>query len=647
MIGRTAVGRMGNRAERSGRSNRPPRESAIGGAGPGAGGVKKPVDTAAAWREARALMWQHRRALGIGLSLMLVSRVSGLVLPASSKWLVDEIIGKGRHDLLWPIALAALGATAVQAVTGFALSQVISVAAQRAISDMRRRVQARITRLPVRYFDEHQTGVLISRIMNDAEGIRNLVGTGIVQLVGGVVTAVLALGVLLWLNWQMTVAIVVLLALFGWGMARAFNKLRPIFRERGKIQAEVTGRLNETLGGIRVVKAYGTERREQLVFTRGVHRLFRNIASSITGVSATTSASTIVIGIVGLLIIGVGGPAVIRGAMTVGDLLMYLLFVGLLAAPVVSIASIGTQISEAIAGLDRIREILEMPTEIDEDARRAPLDELDGDLAFDDVWFEYREGVPVLRGVTFEAPAGTTTALVGSSGSGKSTLVSLVMAFNRPTRGRVLVDGRDLDGIRLTDYRARLGVVLQDNFLFDGTVAENISFSRPGATREEIEAVARAANCDEFVRGFPEGYDTVVGERGVKLSGGQRQRIAIARALLADPRILILDEATSSLDSESEALIQEALARLRGGRTAFVIAHRLSTIRSADQILVLEHGEIVERGTHAELMALGGRYRTLHDRQYAWEHNRFTNPGEDFTTPAPAAKAQKVASAGR
>jgi len=597
----------------------------------GAPNAKKKVDTKAAWREARKLMVHHRRSLAIGLMLMLVSRVAGLLLPASTKWLIDDVITKHRTDLLWPIAFAVAGATVVQAITGFALSQVISVAAQRAISDMRRRVLNRVTRLPVRFFDEHQTGVLISRIMSDAEGIRNLVGTGIVQLVGGIFTAVLALGVLFYLNWVMTLAILVLLIAFGTGMTTAFKRLRPIFRERGKINAEITGRLNETLNGVRVVKAYGTERREQVVFAKGVHRLFRNIASSITGVSATTSGSTVVVGLVGFVIFAVGGPAVLRGRMTLGDLMSYTAFVGILSAPVVSIASIGTQISEAIAGLDRIREILELPTEIDEDARRAAVQRINGDITFDRVSFEYNVGQPVLKDVTFDAPNGSTTALVGSSGSGKSTLVSLVMAFNRPTVGRVLVDGRNLDDVRLTDYRSHLGVVLQDNFLFDGTVAENIAFSRPNAPRTEIEEVARLANCDEFVRGFPQGYDTVVGERGVRLSGGQRQRIAIARALLADPSILILDEATSSLDSESEALIQEALNRLRGGRTTFVIAHRLSTIRSADQILVLEHGEIVERGTHAELMALGGRYRTLHDRQYQWEQNRFINPGEELT----------------
>jgi subfamily B ATP-binding cassette protein MsbA len=592
---------------------------------------KKPkYDRKAAWAETKRLMWQHRRSLGIGFVLMLVSRVAALVLPLSSKWLIDEVIGKGRTQLLLPLAAAVGVATIVQAVTGFTLSQVISVAAQRAIADMRRAVQERITRMPVRFFDSTQSGILINRIMNDAEGIRNLVGTGILQLVGGVFTAVLALGVLLYLNWQLTLVSITVLAVFGGVMAYAFNRLRPIFRERSEIQAEVTGRLTETLGGIRVVKAYGTEKREQRVFTRGVHRLFRNIASSITGVSAVGSFATVVIGIVGTVMILMGGRAILAGTMTLGDLVTYVFFSGLLAAPVIQMASIGTQISEAFAGLDRIRELMQTPTEDEESEGALPVHTVRGDVSFQDVWFEYDEGAPVLKGIDFDAPAGTTTALVGSSGSGKSTLVSLVMAFNRPGTGRITVDGTDLAELRLRDYRAQLGVVLQDNFLFDGTVADNIRFARPDASREEIEATARIANADDFIRGFPEGYDSVVGERGIKLSGGQRQRIAIARAILADPRILILDEATSSLDSESEALIQEGLRRLRQGRTSFVIAHRLSTIRSSDQILVLEHGEIVERGTHAQLMALGGRYRELHDRQYAWEQDLFVNPGEEL-----------------
>jgi ABC-type multidrug transport system fused ATPase/permease subunit len=594
-----------------------------------------------AWREARGLIWRHRRQLAIGLALTLVSRVAALVLPASPKFVIDRVINGHRTDLLLPLVLVVAGATLVQAVGSFALSQVISVTAQRAITDMRRRVMQHITRLPVRYFDSTQTGVLISRVMTDAEGIRNLVGTGLIQLVGGAVTAVFATAALLYLNWQLTLWILGILTAFGAGMGFTFKKLRPIFRERGQITAEITGRLNETLGGIRVVKAYGTEKREQRVFTGGVHRLFRNVARTITGISAVTSLATVVVGLVAVVVILVGGRAIIAGRMTVGDLFSYLAFTAVLAAPVMQISSISTQISEAFAGLDRIREVLEMVTEDQEDAGREHLHSIRGDVRLEGVWFEYNEGQPVLKDVTVDARAGTTTALVGSSGSGKSTLVSLVMAFNRPTGGKVLVDGRDLDELKLADYRAQLGVVLQENFLFDGTVADNIRFARPDATRAEIEEVAKIAHADEFVRAFPEGYDTIVGERGIKLSGGQRQRIAIARAILADPRILILDEATSSLDSESEALIQEGLRRLREGRTSFVIAHRLSTIRSADQILVLEHGEVVERGTHPELMARRGRYRELHDQQYAFEADRFINPGEDFT-PEPEVETPKV-----
>jgi subfamily B ATP-binding cassette protein MsbA len=583
------------------------------------------------WREARDLMWARRGRLALGLGLMVVSRLSGLVLPASSKILIDRVVGQSRPDLLWPLALAAGAATLVQAGTGFLLSMVLGVAAQRSITEMRRSVEDHVARLPIRYFDSTKTGVLISRIMTDAEGIRNLVGTGLVELAGGILTASIALGVLFWLNWKLTTITLVMLACFGGVMAFAFTRLRPVFRERGKINADVTGRLAETLGGIRVVKAYTAERREALVFARGVHRLFRNVARTMVGVAGVSAVSTVIVGIIGVLMTVVGGRAILEGTMTLGDFVMYIFFTGLVAAPVVSIASIGTQISEAFAGLDRIRELRAMATEDDEDEQRAPLGEVRGAIEFEDVSFEYNPGVPVLRGVSFSAAAGSTTALVGSSGSGKSTLISLVMTFNRPKTGRILVDGRDLSNVRLRDYRSQLGVVLQDNFLFDGTIAENIAYARPDATREEVEAVARIAHCDEFVRQFEKGYDTVVGERGVKVSGGQRQRIAIARAILADPRILILDEATSSLDSESEALIQDGLRTLRQGRTTFVIAHRLSTIRSADQILVLEAGQIVERGGHEELLARDGRYRQLYDKQYRFERDRFINPGEDFT----------------
>jgi len=599
---------------------------------------KKKVDYSNAWQEARVLIVARSGRLTLGLVLMLINRVAGLVLPASSKYLIDDVIGKRHAEMLVPLALAAGAATIVQAITSFSLSQVLGVAAQRAITDMRRRVEAHVARLPVGYFDSTKAGVLISRIMTDAEGIRNLVGNGLVQLIGSVVTAVFALVYLFYLNWVLTLVNIVALGTFGAAMAIAFNKLRPLFRERGKINAEVTGRLNETLGGIRIVKTYTAEKREEIVFTKGVHRLFRNVAQSITGVSGITAFSTAIVGIIGVIIIIVGGRSILSGRMTVGDLFTYILFTGLLAAPVVQIASIGTQISEAFAGLDRIRDLMKMPTEDQEDAAKAPLGPIDGEVTFEDVTFEYNPGTLVLKHVSFQAPAGTTTALVGSSGSGKSTLISLVMAFNRPLSGRILIDRKDLSGVRLRDYREQLGVVLQDNFLFDGSIADNIRYGRPDATLDEIKRVSQVAHADEFIEKFEQGYDTIVGERGVKLSGGQRQRVSIARAILADPRILVLDEATSSLDSESEAMIQDGLKSLRHGRTTFVIAHRLSTIRSADQILVLEHGEIVERGTHQQLIALGGRYRTLYDKQYKFEADRFINDGEDFTPVLEEAK---------
>jgi ABC-type multidrug transport system fused ATPase/permease subunit len=606
--------------------------------------AKKKIDSAAAWREFRELVWVHRRRLAIGLALMLISRLAGIVLPALSKYVIDDVIGKGRHELLMPIALAAGAATVVQAITSFFLGQTLGVAAQRAITDMRKKVQAKVMRLPVRYFDSTQSGVLLSRIMSDAEGIRNLVGTGLVQLVGGVLTAVIALGVLLYLNWRMTVVTAIVLALFGGGMAYAFKRLRPLFRERGKIQGEVTGRLTEALGGIRIVKSYTAEKREEITFTKGAHRLFRNIAQSMTGVSATTSGSTVIIGVVGVVMIWMGGNDILAGKMTLGDFVMYIFFIGLLAAPMISIASIGTQITEAFAGLDRIREIMNMQTEDEADEGKPSLGPIRGDIRFENVWFEYNPGAPVLKDVTFRAAPGTTTALVGSSGSGKSTLISLVMAFNRPLKGTIYVDDKPLNDVPLRDYREQLASVLQENFLFDGTIAENIGYAKPGSTLEEIKHAARVAHCEEFIMKFPEGYQTIVGERGIKLSGGQRQRVSIARAILAQPTVLILDEATSSLDSESEEMIQDGLKTLRTGRTTFVIAHRLSTIRSADQILVMEGGEIVERGTHDELLARDGRYRQLYDKQYKLETNRFINPGEDWTPEVPKPVAVRPAS---
>ncbi len=611
---------------------------------------KRKVDFANVRAEAAHLVRQHRRTLAIGLGLMLINRLSGLVIPALPKFLIDDVFANGRTELLTPLVLAAIGAALLQATTSFTLSQVVSVAAQKAIAEMRKDVQAHVLRLPVGYFDSTKTGVLISRIMSDPEGIRNLVGTGIVQLVGGLLTAVIAFGILVALNVKLTFSTLGLLLAFATAMSIAFKKLRPIFRKRGEINAEVTGRLAEALGGVRLLKTYVAEEREEKVFGEGVDRLFRNIASTITGTSAVQAFSTLIVGGIGVMILGVGGRAIIAGDMTTGELFSYVLYVGVMVAPLVQISSIGTQITEAFAGLDRIHELRAVATEDQEDEARAPLPEVVGDVVFDDVWFEYKPDTPVLKGISFHAPAGTTTALVGPSGSGKSTLIGLAMAFYRPLRGEILVDGKDLADLRLRDYREHLGVVMQDNFLFDGTVRENIAFSKPEATDEEIREASRIAHCDEFVARFEQGYDTVVGERGVKLSGGQRQRVGIARAILANPRVLILDEATSSLDSEAEALIQDGLRTLRRGRTTFVIAHRLSTIRSADMILVLDSGEVVERGTHKELMDRGGLYRRLYEKQHGLLEDLFINPGEEPPPPvgSPREELERMASrAGR
>jgi subfamily B ATP-binding cassette protein MsbA len=605
---------------------------------------KKKFEWSDVWPEARDLVWRYRKRMLLGFLLLVVSRTAGMVLPASTKFLIDEVIGNGRVELLKWIALAAGGATLINAATSFSLTVLLGGAGQRAIADLRRRVQRHVGRLPVSYYENHKSGELISRIMTDAEGIRNLVGTGFVQMVGGLFSAFIALLVLMWLNWRLTSLTLLFLMVFGVVMVIGFSRLRPIFRERGKINAEVTGRLTESLGGIRVVKAYTSEKREERTFTVGAHRLLRNVAKSMVGVSAIVSLSTLIFGVVGVVMSIVGAREVLAGRMTVGDIFMFVMFTGLLVRPLMQMSNIGTQFTEAFAGLDRIREVLSEEAE-DEISGSTALDAVDGHITFEEVDFEYNPDQPVLRRVSFDAPAGSTTALVGSSGAGKSTVISLVMGFRHPKDGRVTVDGRDLRDVRMDDYRRHIAVVLQDDFLFDGTIAENIGYGKPGATREDVERAGRLARCEEFISGFDDGYDTVIGERGVKLSGGQRQRVSIARATLADPRILILDEATSSLDSENEAAIQEGFKRLKQGRTSFVIAHRLSTIRNADQILVMEDGEIVERGTHDELLARAGRYRELYEKQYDLEMDQFINPGEDFT-PEPEKVAPPAAAAG-
>ncbi len=593
-----------------------------------------------AWEEVRALVWSQRGRLILGFILLGVSRIAALALPASSKFVVDEVIHKQRVEMLGPLALLIVASTLVQAATSLALSRILGVTAQRAILEIRRRLQAQVCRLPMRFYESTKSGVLISRIMTDPDALRNLVGTGLVQFAGSALTAILALGVLLFLNWRLTIVTVVLLAAFALLMLRALEQLRPLYRQRAELNAQVVGRLNESLGGIRVVKAYRGERHEERLFTQGLHRLFRSVAREITASAVIGAIALVIFGVLSALLVYFGGRSILSGAMTLGDFVMYVFFIGLLVAPVGRIVETGTQLSEALAGLERMREVREMATERQEDAGREPLPSIRGEVEFEDVSFEYQPGVPVLKGISFRAPAGTTTALVGPSGAGKSTVISLVMGFETAVRGCVKVDGHDISRVRRSDFRSHLGVVLQETFLFDGTVEENIAYARPGATHDQVVAAARIAHCHEFVTILEKGYDAHVGERGVRLSGGQRQRLAIARAILADPRILILDEATSHLDSESEALIQDGLQALRQGRTTLVIAHRLSTIRSADQILVLEEGEIVERGTHEALVRRRGRYERLYDRQYRLDIDRFTNPGE---TPLPEPPLENAA----
>jgi ABC-type multidrug transport system fused ATPase/permease subunit len=603
------------------------------------------------WPDIREMVAPRRAILAGGFGLMIVNRISGLVLPVSTKPLVDKVINGHQHQLLVPIVLGVLAATVIQGTTSFGLTQLLSKAAQRLIAELRRKVQQHIGRLSVSYYDANKSGALVSRIMSDVEGVRNLIGTGLVDFVGGLMTALIALVLLMRISALMTGLTVAFLVLFSLTLTKAFGKIRPIFRERGKINAEVTGRLTESLGGVRVIKGYHAEDREAKVFAGGVQRLLDNVIKSLTAMSLMGLSATVLMGIVGAIVMFVGAREIASGQMTLGDFMSYTALLAFLIAPVVQIVSIGTQLTEAFAGLERTREVLrERPEDMDP-RRTVALGTVRGEVEFEHVGFSYDKDKPVLFDVSFRSEPGTVTALVGSSGSGKSTIISLIAAFHVPVEGRVTVDGVDLSTVRLDTYRTQLGVVLQDTFLFDGTIEENIAFARPDATKEQILDACRIARVDEFAENFEKKYDTIVGERGVKLSGGQRQRVSIARAILADPRILILDEATSSLDSESEALIQEGLKYLMKGRTTFVIAHRLSTIRRADQILVVESGRIVERGTHETLFDLQGRYWDLYTRQHGLEANLFLAPGEGDTVeesgPAKEAKEAGITEAMR
>jgi ABC-type multidrug transport system fused ATPase/permease subunit len=575
-----------------------------------------------------ALVRPRRGLLALGFLLIGINRVAGLVLPASTKYLLDNVFIRKQLQLLAPIIGAVAAATVVQGLTSFTLTQLLSKSAQRMIADLRRQVQAHISKLPVRYYDANKTGALVSRIMSDVEGIRNLVGTGLVEFVGSVVTAVIAFVYLIRTSVEMTGVAFAILVVFGFGISKAFKTIRPIFRERPKISAEVTGRLTESLGGVRVVKGYHAEEREQQVFSGGVQRLLDNVLKTLTATSLMSFSGAGLMGIVSALIMWIGGHKVLAGNMTPGQFVAFSAFLGLLVAPVFQIVTIGTQITEALTGLERTREVLSEEIEDADPKRTVELGRVTGLVAMEDVSFSYDTGKGVLHDVVFRSEPGTVTALVGPSGSGKSTIIGLIAAFYTPSEGRVRIDGVDLSTVKIGSYRTQLGVVLQETFLFDGTIRENVAFARPEACEVEILAACRVARVDEFAETFEKKYETVVGERGVRLSGGQKQRVSIARAILADPRILILDEATSSLDSESEALIQEGLRYLMRGRTTFVIAHRLSTIRRADQILVVENGRIIERGTHESLYAAGGRYYDLYTKQHAVQSNLFLAPGE-------------------
>jgi ABC-type multidrug transport system fused ATPase/permease subunit len=583
------------------------------------------------------LVWElvrpRRGLLAAGFVLMAINRVASLVLPYSTRYLIDSVIIKSNVHLLKPLVLGVLLATLIQGITSFSLTQLLSKAAQRLIAELRQKVQAHIGRLSISFHDSNKSGVLVSRIMTDVEGVRNLIGTGLVDLIGGLLTAGIALVVLFRISALMTVLAFGFLLCFGLALKKAFQTIRPIFRERGKINAEVTGRLTESLGGVRVIKGYHAEDREEKVFSIGVMRLLDNVMRTLTASSIMGLSASVLLGVVGTVIMYVGAKQILAGSLTIGGFFTYTLFMGFLIAPIMQIVQIGTQITEALAGLERTHEILKEATEDSDPRRTVTLPAIVGNIDFEAVSFSYDGARTVLNDVSFQAAPGTVTALVGSSGSGKSTTIGLISAFYVPTRGKVLVDGVDLSTVRLSSYRTQLGVVLQESFLFDGTIRENVVFSRPDASEETVLRACQIARVDEFAESFANKFDTIVGERGVKLSGGQRQRISIARAILAEPRILILDEATSSLDSESEQMIQQGLSYLMQGRTTFVIAHRLSTIRRADQILVVEQGQIVERGTHEELYALRGRYFELYTKQHGLESNLFLASGEGDGTP--------------
>jgi len=601
--------------------------------------TKKKMDKArfrAILKDAGEIIWRSRARLAIGIPLLLVNRLSSIVLPYMSKLLYDDVIGKGHVDLLPKLVLVSLAVAIFGGSTDYALAQILGIAAQRSITDLRTRLQQHVQRLPIRYFDSTKTGVLVSRVMNDAEGIRNLVGTGLAQIFGGVVTAGFATFFLFHLSARL--ASMVFLAFFAFAaiLFWAFSTARPLFKQRGAVNAEVTGRLTESFSGIRIVKAYTAEEHEEKVFEAGARKLLNLIVGTMRTISTAGAMTTFLVGAVSAVVMYVGGHQVVMHkanplvGMTPGDLIAFTLYLALVIGPVVQIVSIGTQLSEAFAGLERMREVFGEKREDEDDAAKNQTEDIAGSIEFRDVWFEYTAGVPVLKNINLVAPAGKSIALVGPSGSGKSTMISLIAAFHHPTQGEILVDGKPMNDLRLADYRSHLGIVPQDSFLFAESIYDNIALGNPQASREDVLYAAHIAHVDEFTEGFADKYETIVGERGVRLSGGQKQRVAIARAIVANPRILILDEATSSLDSESEALIQDGLNALMQGRTTFVIAHRLSTIRNADQILVLEGGEITERGTHSELMLLGGRYRKLYEKQYGVMINRFVNEGEEL-----------------